>query len=234
MEVHQQHQQHVIHVVESGPGCCGVPKEAPCSVTGARGCAICAIIVHVGALLVFGWLWLWQWIASVLAFIMCGVLLCMYDRCAYITGGILFAVAAVFDILVLLEWIAIYNSLQDLVDDSDDYYNYYNDDDEWEDWKNAILWFALPPFLGALSLGLGALFSFASLCFWKDAGSPAAAMAATTAHVPAPQHTVSATYQPQNEHQHHERYHHQQHKAADPQQVPPSASERPPPPGYYQ
>ncbi|CAN0126047.1 unnamed protein product [Ectocarpus sp. 4 AP-2014] len=168
---------------------------------------------------------------------MCGVLLCVYDRCAYITGGILFAVAAVFDILVLLEWIAIYNNLQDLIDDSDDYYNYdddyYNNDDDWEDWKNAILWFALPPFLGAITLGLGAVFSFTSLCFWKDAGS-AAAMAVTTAHVPAPQHTISATYQPQNEQQYHERYHHQQNKAADPQQAPPSASERPPPPGYYQ
>lgn len=77
--------------------------------------------------------------------------------------------------------IAIYNNLQDLIDDSDDYY--YNNDDDWEDWKNAILWFALPPLLGAITLGLAAVFSFTSLCFWKDAGSPAAAMAVTTAHV---------------------------------------------------
>ncbi|CAN0101075.1 unnamed protein product [Ectocarpus fasciculatus] len=166
---------------------------------------------------------------------MCGILLCIYNKCAYITGGILFAVAAVFDILVLLEWISIYNHLQDLAD-SDDYYSYYSDDDyeNWEEWSNAILWFCLPPLLGAITLGLGAVFSFTSLCFWKDAASPAAAMSVATAHVPAPQHTVNSTYQPQNEQHYQQRYHHQQYKAAVPQQAPPPASERPPPPGYYQ
>ncbi|CAM9090875.1 unnamed protein product [Ectocarpus sp. 6 AP-2014] len=46
--------------------------------------------------------------------------------------------------------------------DSDDDRSYAVDDD-----SNA-LWYALPPFLGAITMGLGAIFSFTAVFFWED------------------------------------------------------------------
>lgn len=70
----------------------------------ARVSSIVAILVHVGALIIFGFLSLWQWIASITAFITCGILLCMYARCTYTVCPILFLVAAVFDVFALIDW----------------------------------------------------------------------------------------------------------------------------------
>lgn len=73
----------------------------------ARACAIISIIVHVGALLAGGgWFFfgLYQWVASIIAFVMCGILLCVYSPCAYITAGLIFIVAAVFDMLQFFAW----------------------------------------------------------------------------------------------------------------------------------
>lgn len=78
-----------------------------------------------------------------------------------------------------------YNRYQDAVDavDSDDYYNFDSDSEEYESYGNVLLWFALPPLLGAITLGLGAIFAFTSACFWKDAPQAVVASTAPVAHV---------------------------------------------------
>ena len=65
-------------------------------------CSVIAIVVHVIALLVLGFGNPWQWIASIMAFITCGILLCVYSKCAYITCSILFLVGVAFDVFALL------------------------------------------------------------------------------------------------------------------------------------
>ncbi|CAM9306807.1 unnamed protein product [Scytosiphon promiscuus] len=163
-----------------GPGCCAVPPEASCAVTGARVCSIISIIIHVGALLAGGgWLFFgfYQWIASITAFVMCGILLCVYGRCAYIAAGVVYLIAATFDALMCTVWIYWYNEYRDAVDSDDDYYNFDNDSDDYEAWGNVLLWFALPPLLGGITLALGAVFAFTAICFWEDAPTPIVSMA---------------------------------------------------------
>ncbi|CAM9991858.1 unnamed protein product [Ectocarpus fasciculatus] len=73
-----------------------------------------------------------------------GVLvLCVYDQYMYAIGGTAFAVCALFDIVAVLRWIT------------------------GDDGATAF-WYALPPFLGAMTTGLGAIFSFTAVFFWKD------------------------------------------------------------------
>lgn len=61
--------------------------------------------------------------------------------------------------------IALSNSIDDVNDST-------YDDDRWDDWSDTILWFALPPLVCAITLVLGALFGFTSLCSWKDGRPP--------------------------------------------------------------
>ncbi|CAM9307028.1 unnamed protein product, partial [Scytosiphon promiscuus] len=118
---------------------------------------IVIIVVHAIALLAFGW-WLWGlWLASLIGFIMGGVLLCQFNKCTYIVGASLFVVGAIFDLTSMAAWIAISQSL---------------DDDYNSDWSEGVGWFALPSALGALSFIVGAVFAFRAICNWDKSGAP--------------------------------------------------------------
>lgn len=67
-------------------------------------CAILAIIIHAVDLMFWGWLSIATWIASLIAFIMCGILLCVYAQCTYIVCPIFFLIAAAFDGWTLWFW----------------------------------------------------------------------------------------------------------------------------------
>lgn len=70
----------------------------------ARGSAIAIIVVHAVSVLAAGW-WLWTtWLASLIAFIMGGIQLCMFTKCTYITAGSLYIVGCVFDLVAMAFW----------------------------------------------------------------------------------------------------------------------------------
>ena len=64
----------------------------------ARGCAITIIVVHGIHLLAFGFLSPIAWIASLIAFIMAGIHLCMFQKCTYICAGIFYILGFIVDI----------------------------------------------------------------------------------------------------------------------------------------
>ena len=64
----------------------------------ARGCAITIIVVHGIHLLVLGFLTPTAWIASLIAFIMAGIQLCMFQKCTYICAGVFYIVGFIVDV----------------------------------------------------------------------------------------------------------------------------------------
>ncbi|CAM9974240.1 unnamed protein product, partial [Ectocarpus fasciculatus] len=109
----------------------------------ARLCIALSIVIHTISLFVEGWFWAWQRNAAFGAVAVGGLVLCIYDQYMYAIGGIGFAVCALFDLFAVLRWIT-------------------GDDD------TTAFWYALPPFLGAITMGLGASFSFTAVLFWED------------------------------------------------------------------
>ncbi|CAM9117863.1 unnamed protein product [Ectocarpus sp. 12 AP-2014] len=81
----------------------------------------------------------------------------------YAIGGIGFAACAVFDIFAVVRWIT---GDDEIFEDGDDD-RWYAFEESSDDDSNA-LWYALPPFLGAITMGLGAIFSFTAVFFWED------------------------------------------------------------------
>ncbi len=70
----------------------------------ARGTAIAIIVIHVLVILVLGW-WSWaSWLAGLIAWIMGGVQLCMFNKCCYITAGCLYIVGGILDIFMVAVW----------------------------------------------------------------------------------------------------------------------------------
>lgn len=63
----------------------------------------------------------------------------------------------------------------ELFDSGDDYDFFDNDDFQSEessdDDSTILLWLAIPPFLGAMAMGLGAIFTFTAVFGWKHGGS---------------------------------------------------------------
>lgn len=74
-----------------------------CSVSlQARGCAIAIIVVHGIHLLALGFAWWATWIASLIAFIMGGIHLCMFQKCTYICAGVFYIVGAIVDLITVV------------------------------------------------------------------------------------------------------------------------------------
>ncbi|CAM9853347.1 unnamed protein product, partial [Ectocarpus sp. 12 AP-2014] len=71
----------------------------------ARRCAILSIVVHVISFFLGGGFFVWQRSACFIAFVMGGLLLCVYERYMYVIGSVGFALCAVFDVLAVLRWI---------------------------------------------------------------------------------------------------------------------------------
>ncbi|CAM9561933.1 unnamed protein product [Ectocarpus sp. 4 AP-2014] len=221
---YHNHRQQVIYNVGGGapgggPGCCGVPSEAPRAVTAARRCAILSIVIHVISFFLGGGLFVWQRSACFTAFVMGGLLLCVYERYMYVIGSVGFALCAVFDVLAVLRWIT---RDDEIFDSDDDYYTIFQDDDtqsEESSDSTILLWLAVPPFLGAIAMGLGAIFTFTAVFAWKYGGGTA------IPHVPvAPQPALDFTKQPQSQ---------QESKTAELGLAPPTAHPRTPPPAYH-
>ncbi|CAN0361393.1 unnamed protein product [Ectocarpus sp. 6 AP-2014] len=221
---YHNHPQQVIYNVGGGapgggPGCCGGPPEAPRAVTAARQCAILSIVIHVISFFLGGGFFVWQRSACFTAVGMGGLLLYVYERYMYVIGSVGFALCAVFDVLAVLRWI----TLDDEIFGSDDvYYTIFQDDDTQSKQSSdsaTLLWLAVPPFLGAITMGLGAIFTFSAVFTWKYGGGTA------IPHVSvAPQPTLDFTKQPQSQ---------QESKTAELGLAPPAAHPRTPPPAYH-
>lgn len=68
----------------------------------ARGSAIAIIVVHGIHLLALGFLVPTVWVASLIAFIMGGVHLCMFQKCTYICAGVFYILGAIIDIVTVV------------------------------------------------------------------------------------------------------------------------------------
>ena len=64
----------------------------------ARGCAITIIVVHGIHLLAFGFFFPTPWVAGLIAFIMAGIQLCMFQKCTYICAGIFYILGFIVDV----------------------------------------------------------------------------------------------------------------------------------------
>ncbi|CBJ33828.1 expressed unknown protein [Ectocarpus siliculosus] len=146
-------------VVHAQNGCsCTVPPNVSGHVRGSRGATIATIVVHAIALLAFGWILWGIWLASLISFIMGGILLCQFNKCTYIVAGSLFILGCIFDLVSMAAWIAYATS--------DNYY--YNG----SELSSAVGWFALPAALGALSFIVAIVFIFLAICNWEKSGAP--------------------------------------------------------------
>ncbi|CAM9404393.1 unnamed protein product [Ectocarpus sp. 8 AP-2014] len=151
----------------------------------------------------------------------------------YVIGSVGFALCAVFDVLAVLRWITLDD---DIFDSDDDYYTIFQDDDtqsEESSDSTILLWLAVPPFFGAIAMGLGAIFTFTAVSVWKYGGGTAVPHSVgkwtppheVPAYVPvAPQPTLDFTKQPQSQ---------QESKTAELGLAPPAAHPRTPPPAYH-
>ncbi|CAM9779356.1 unnamed protein product [Ectocarpus sp. 12 AP-2014] len=110
----------------------------------------------------------------------------------------------------------------EIFDSDDDYFTIFQDDDtqsEESSDSTILLWLAVPPFIGAIAMGLGAIFTFKAVFVWKYGGGTA------IPHVPvAPQPTFDFTNQPQSQ---------QESKTAELGLAPPTAHPRTPPSTYH-
>lgn len=70
----------------------------------SRGSTIATIVVHAVALLAFGWVSWSVWLASLISFIMGGILLCQFNKCTYIVAGSLFILGCIFDLVAMAWW----------------------------------------------------------------------------------------------------------------------------------
>ncbi|CAB1096400.1 unnamed protein product [Ectocarpus sp. CCAP 1310/34] len=139
------------------PGYFGVPPGASRAVTAARLCIVLSIVIHTISLFVEGWYWPWQRNAAFGVFAVGGLVLCIYDQYMYAIGGIGFAVCALFDLFAVLRWIT---DDENIVDGDGSF--------DGSSEGTTALWYALPPFFGAIAMGLGAIFSFTAVFLWED------------------------------------------------------------------
>ncbi|CAN0373956.1 unnamed protein product [Ectocarpus fasciculatus] len=137
----------------------------------------------------------------------------------YAIGIVGFALCAVCDVLAVVTWITRDDKL---FESDDDYYTLFDDDDtqsEESSDSNIFVWLAVAPFLGAIAMGLGAIFTFKAVFGWKDVGGTA------VPHIPvAPQPAPGFTNQHQSQ---------QESKTAELGLTPPAAHPRTPPPVYH-
>ena len=70
----------------------------------ARAAAIAIIVIQTIAFLAFGWA-LWPvWLASLLAWIMGGIQLCMFTKCCYIAAGICYIFGLISNLVGVAFW----------------------------------------------------------------------------------------------------------------------------------
>ncbi|CAM9948934.1 unnamed protein product [Ectocarpus sp. 4 AP-2014] len=162
-------EQQVVHHHHTQRNCCRV-YNASCPVIGARAAAITNIIVHVIALVCFGWLFWEIYLASLIAWVMGGVLLCNYTKCAYTICGLFFLLGCALDIAQAVWWFDLFRDIDEGGDD-------------WDDVEEYIAWLILPPAIGAGVFGLGGLCALVAVCTWKKDDGPPEVITSSSAQV---------------------------------------------------